>query len=136
APSPKIWNCSRNSFETISMILFMTIGDVVGFLDLVFFCIVCVFFLRNLEKLSFYLKSQYPDTWISLGSVRLSGSTVNSPEGSWYAWINYRPLYRFLRFQHLKLSDEEVEKLVWSIKKNGLLFLIVLVVLIFRIKYL
>lgn len=113
----------------------MTIGNILGFLDLVFLSIVCVFLWQNLEKLTFKIKDQYPDVWIALGSVRFSKDTANSPDDPWYAWINFRALYKFITLQHSKLADKEVEKLVSSIKKK-LLLLIILIVLMVRILYL
>lgn len=104
--------------------------------SLVFLYVVCIFLLRNLERLTFKLKTQYPDTWIALGSVRFFGNTANSPEGPWYAWISYRSLYKFLTFQHKKLSDKEVKTLVKGIRKNVLSLVIGLAVLIFGIRYL
>ena len=113
-----------------------TIDGVLIFLSLVFLYTVCVFLLRNLEKLTLKLKTQYPDIWIALGSVRFFGNTANSPEGQWYAWINYRSLYKFITFQHKKLSDKEVENLVSGIKKNVLSLVVGLAVLMFGIRYL
>ena len=114
-----------------------TIDGVLIFISLIFLYVVCVFLLRNLEKLTFKLKTQYPDTWIALGSVRFSGDKANSPEDPWYTWINYKYFCRFIlsQRQHSKLSDKEVERLVKIIKRS-LLLSILSIVFMFGILYL